>query len=165
MFRPVNLNRAGTKKTQKSFVFVIIATHHHVAGHSHVSSHFHFVNRSLPTCFSFFFLASSLLRSLFFFNFLASPFFGFSRFEHLVYLVLDARVPLPHEYTEVIKWVKSFQNFQTYLQAPTCLNFNFYTCLPKKKKKMHIDFYFFCFFITAFSKHMYLVLLLNYNSS
>ena len=114
------------KKTQKSFVFVITATHHHVASHSHVSSNFHFVNRSLPTCFSFFFLASSLLRSLFFFNFLASLFFGFSSFERLVYLVLDARVPLPREYTEVIKWVKIFQNFQTYLQVPTCPCFNFF---------------------------------------
>ena len=94
MFRPVNLNRAGTKKkkkkTQKSSVFVITAIHHHVAGHSHVSSHFHFVNRSHPTCFNFFFLASSLLRSLFFFNFSASLFIGFSSFECLVYLVLDA---------------------------------------------------------------------------
>ena len=87
------------KKSKKSLVFVIIATHHHVAGHFHVSCHFHFVNCSIPTCFSFFFLAFSLLRSLFFFDFSASLFFGISSFERLsLYLVLYARVPLPREY-------------------------------------------------------------------
>ena len=40
-----------------------------------------------------------LLHSLFFFYFSASLFFGISSFERLsLYLVLYARVPLPHEY-------------------------------------------------------------------
>ena len=97
------------KKIQKNPKIISFCHHSHsppCRRSPHVSSHFHFVNRSLPTCFSFFFLASSLLHSLFFFNFSASLFFGFSSFEHLVYLVLDTRVPLPHEYIEVIKWVK-----------------------------------------------------------
>ena len=96
----------------------------------------------------------------------------------LVFLVLNAWYVLfwtleSHSHMNILKSLNeskvlklSFKIFKLISNHPRVLVLTFAHVYRKKKKKLlHINFYFFCFFIIAFSKHMYLVLLLNYNSS
>ena len=133
------------KKTQKSSVFVITATHHHVAGHPmSPATSILSIAVSPPA------LASSSSPLHFFILCFSST---FQLLYSLVFLVLNTWYILfwtleSHSHVNILKSLNesSFQNFQTYLQAPLCSSFNFCTCLPKKKKTFEYWFLFLLFF-------------------
>ena len=54
-------------------------------------------------------------------------------YRYILFCTLESHSHVKHSHvnTEVFKWAKSFQNFQTYLQlqAPTCPSFNFCTLI------------------------------------
>ena len=94
----------------------------------------------------------------------------------LVFLVLNAWYILfwtleSHSHVNILKSLnesKFFKIFKLISKYPRVLVLTFAHVYREKKKKKsfaHWFFFHFFFFINAFSKHMYLVLLLNYNSS